>query len=424
MHSKPDTSKIVRVVEFATRGIFIPVFALLALGAPQAHAFDWYGPGNGIDYTGFVYNYNNGGIGFSWPWTFVDRGSVNYSGFGGYGGWGGGYKQPTYPPQFQQVGSQSVRVGNLLQFTVNATNNYGGAITYSATNLPTGAAFNASTRTFSWMPTATQTGYFNVNFRATDRVGSSDMAVTITVNAVQAIPAYNPYTYGGSSYYGGSGYTYGNSYYGSDYYNQYNGQRQISPLNSNPVIYPIQQQTVRAGDTLRIQVQGYDRDGDYLQYSMTGEPQGAVFDQYSRTFIWTPTPLQVGQYRVNFRVSQGGQQYADTGVAIYVLDRTGNLPYTSCSAGPGPYLFGFSPSGTVREGDLFSYQIIAGSGNGNQASYRIVDGPIGLSVDAKTGYMRWVPSFNQSGTYPVRLGVYNGQCETVQTFTITVQDVR
>lgn len=391
-----------RIVGFATRGIFSLALATLVFTTPQAHAFEWFGPGSGIDYTGFVYS--NNGVGFSWPWTFVGRGTTNYSGY---------YQQPSPPPQFQQVGSQSVRVGTLLQFTVSATNSYGGAITYTATSLPLGAAFNASTRTFSWMPTTAHTGYFTANFRATDRTGSSDMAVAITVNAAQAVPTYNPYTYGGSSYYGGSGYTYG-----------YQGPPQISPLNSNPVIYPIEQRAVRAGETLRIQVQAYDREGDYLQYSMTGEPQGAVFDQYSRTFVWTPTPLQIGQYRVNFRVSQGGQQYADMGVAIYVLDRTGNLPLTACSAGPGPYLFGFNPSGTVREGDLFSYQIIAGSGNNNQASYRIVDGPIGLTVDARTGYMRWVPSFNQSGTYPVRLGIYNGQCETVQTFTITVQDVR
>lgn len=416
MHVKRDTiRKIVQVVEFATRGIFVLGAAFL-LVAPQAYAFDWYGPGSGIDYTGFVYG--NNGVGFSWPWTFVSNGNVNYSGFGGWGGWGSSnQQQPTYPPQFQQVPAQSVMVGNMLQFTVNATNNYGGVITYSATNLPSGAAFNASTHTFSWMPSATQTGYAVVNFRATDRVGSSDMSVTITVNAANA---YNPYNYGGGSYYGYGG----NSYYGNNYYNQYNQQPQVSPLNSVPVIYPIQQQTVRVGETLRIPIQAYDREGDYLQYSMTNEPQGAVFDQQSHTFVWTPTPLQIGQYRVNFRVSQGGQMYADTGVAIYVLDRTGNLPMTACTAGPGPYIYGFAPSSSVREGDLFSYQIIAASGNGNQASYRIVDGPIGLTIDARTGYMRWVPSFNQSGSYQIRIGIYNGQCEIVQTFNLTVQDVR
>ncbi len=410
MHSKPDTSKIVQVVEFATRGIFILAFAVLAVGAPQAQAFEWYGPGSGIDYTGFVYG-SNTGLGFSWPWGFVSGGNAGYGyNYGGYGY--GGYQQPTYPPQFQQTPSQSVRVGNLLQFTVNATNSYGGAITYTATNLPPGAAFNATNRTFSWMPTAAHTGYFTVNFRATDRVGSSDMAVTITVNAAQAVPAYNPYNYGGGAY------------YGYDYYNQYNGQRQITPVDSTPVMYPIREQVVRVGETLRFQVQGYDREGDFLRYSSVGEPQGAVFDTNTRTFVWTPTRLQVGKYVVNFRVSQSSQMYAETSAVIYVLDQAGQLPYTTCSAGPGPYLYGFSPSSAVREGDLFSYQILASSGNNNQTSFRIVDGPIGLSVDARTGYMRWVPSFNQSGTYPVRVAIYNGQCESVQTFTITVQDVR
>gem|GEM_PF-3392150 len=417
MHAKRDMiRKIVPIIGFVTRGILVLAFFGVV---PHAHAFSWYGPGSGIDYTGFVYTNND--VGFSWPWTFVSKPSINYSGFGGWGGWngwGGGFSQPTYPPRLDQVGPQSVTVGNMLTFTVTASNNYGGAITYSATGLPSGAAFNSSTRTFSWMPTAGQVGYHVVNFRATDRVGSSDMSVTITVNAANA---YNPYNYGGGAYYG-----YGNSGYAGSYYYQYNQPQQphISPLNSVPVIYPIQQQIVRVGETLRIPIQAYDREGDYLQYSMTGEPQGAVLDQYSRTFIWTPTPLQIGQYRVNFRVSQGGQMYADTGVAIYVLDRTGNLPLTACTAGPGPYLYAFAPSSTVREGDLFSYQIIAASGNANQASYRIVDGPIGLTIDTRTGYMRWVPSFNQSGNYQVRIGVYNGQCETVQTFNLTVQDVR
>jgi hypothetical protein len=401
--------------------------AFLLFGVQAAFAFEWYGPGSGIDYTGFVYG--NNGLGFSWPWTFISGPSVNYSGFGGWsGGYGYGYGAGyghAQAPQWQQVSPQSVLAGSMLRFTVTATNNYGGAITYSAMGLPSGAAFDSSTRTFSWMPNANQAGYYVVNFRATDRVGTADMAVTITVNAPQALPSYsyNPYTYGGASYYGGSGYTYGSGYAGSNYY-QYNQQPQISPLNSVPVIYPIQQQTVRVGETLRIPIQAYDREGDYLQYSMTGEPQGAVLDQQTHTFIWTPTPLQIGQYRVNFRVSQGGQMYADTGVAIYVLDRTGNLPVTACTAGPGPYLYAFAPSSTVREGDLFSYQIIASSGNGNQVSYRIVDGPIGLTIDSKTGYMRWVPSFNQSGNYQVRIGIYNGQCEGVQTFNLTVQDVR
>ncbi len=381
----------------------------LVFSTAPVHAFNWYGPGSGIDYTGFVYS--NNGVGFSWPWTFL----TNYnSGYGGYGY--GGYGQQTQPPQFQQIAPQSVTVGNMLQFTVSAYNNYGGAITYAAMGLPTGAAFNAATHSFSWMPTATQTGYHTVSFRVTDRVGSSDMTVTITVNAPQAVPSYNPYsynpyTYGGSSYYGGYGYT---GYQ----------QPQISPLNSVPVIYPIGQQVVRVGDTLRFQVQGYDREGDYLQYSVKGEPQGAQFDSYSHSFVWTPTPLQVGQYSVNFRVTQGGQMHADTSATIYVVDRTGQLPYTVCAAGPGPYLFGFTPSSFAREGDLYSYQIIAGSGNINQTTYRIVNGPLGLTIDQATGYLRWVPSFNQGGTYQVRVGIYNGQCETVQTFTITVQDVR
>lgn len=201
---------------------------------------------------------------------------------------------------------------------------------------------------------------------------------------------------------------------------------QISPVNQKPVAYPISAQVVRAGQRVFFTVQGYDAEGDYLQYTATDVPQGAYFDQYAHSFSWTPTLLQVGQYAVNFRVSEGGVAYADTSASITVLHPDGYMPISTCIAGPGPYFFNFTPGTMAREGNLYTYQVVGNAANNNQLTYRMVDGPIGLTIDEKSGYMRWVPAFNQGRVQPyeARIGIYNGVCESVQTFRITVEDTR
>jgi len=60
----------------------------------------------------------------------------------------------------------------------------GGTLTYSASGLPSGASFNASTRTFSWTPSSTQSGSYNVTFTVSDGSLSASTTITITVNQV------------------------------------------------------------------------------------------------------------------------------------------------------------------------------------------------------------------------------------------------
>lgn len=88
-------------------------------------------------------------------------------------------------PVLTVPGPQTVQPGQSLNFTVSATDaDAGQTLTYAASNLPTGAAFNAGTRQFSWTPTATQTGTYTVTFTATDSGTpslSDSKQVTITV---------------------------------------------------------------------------------------------------------------------------------------------------------------------------------------------------------------------------------------------------
>ena len=88
------------------------------------------------------------------------------------------------PPTLSAIGNKSIRDGMTLTFTVSAIDDNGDALTYSASNLPTGATFNAATRTFSWTPSYSQIGvYTGIRFQVSDGKLTDFEDITITVDS-------------------------------------------------------------------------------------------------------------------------------------------------------------------------------------------------------------------------------------------------
>ncbi len=86
------------------------------------------------------------------------------------------------PPVLTPIASQSISQGQLLQFTVSATDPNHSSVTYAAAPLPTGATFNPVTGVFSWTPTANQLGAYPITFTASDNpTTSASISITITV---------------------------------------------------------------------------------------------------------------------------------------------------------------------------------------------------------------------------------------------------
>jgi hypothetical protein len=89
------------------------------------------------------------------------------------------------PPVLATIGSRNVDEGMKLAFTVSASDPDGDYLTYSAVNLPSGASFDPSTRTFQWTPDFAQSGtYEDVRFEVSDGIYTDHENITITVNDV------------------------------------------------------------------------------------------------------------------------------------------------------------------------------------------------------------------------------------------------
>jgi PKD repeat protein len=221
------------------------------------------------------------------------------------------------PPVLASIGDKSVNENSALTFTISATDPDSDSLVYSATSLPTGASFNTSTRVFSWTPSYTQAGSYQVTFTASDSSLTDNETITITV----------------------------------------------ADVNRAPVLGSIGSKSVTEGSLLTFTDSATDADGDTLTYSVGILPQGAAFNASSQTFSWTPAAGQAGSYNVTFNVSDGkGGIDSETVtitvnqlVVITVPDITITASATPTS-GIAPLAVNFTASATSNNGAIVRYE--------------------------------------------------------------------
>ncbi len=254
------------------------------------------------------------------------------------------------PPILNPVSNQTVNEMQHLSFTVTATDpDTGDTITYSATGLPQGASFDVNTHIFSWTPNYYQAGKYTVTFKVSDGKLSDSKAVAITVNNVNGPPVINPigdktavrgklltFTVNAVDP-DGDKVTYGipnapadaQFNINSGVFNWNPTARQvgkfvitfiakdtkghqdtqtitITVLNAPPVLNPIGDKTVQAGQLLSLTLIARDADpidAGRLTYSAENLPKGATLNKITGLFIWKPVLTQRGSYKVHFIVN-------------------------------------------------------------------------------------------------------------------------
>ena len=89
------------------------------------------------------------------------------------------------PPVLDAIGNKTVNEGELLTFTISASDPDFDVLAYSASGLPLGATIDPETGIFSWTPGYDQAGeYHHITFSASDGDLSDDETIQITVENV------------------------------------------------------------------------------------------------------------------------------------------------------------------------------------------------------------------------------------------------
>lgn len=315
-------------------------------------------------------------------------------------------------PVMGNIGNKNTYKGQTLSFTVLATDTNGDPLTYSASNLPSGAIFNAATATFHWTPA--QSGvYSNVYFAVSDGSAIDHETITITVNnisEIQVMPSFNNVTFG-------------------------------QDLTMNVTIDP--KGTGIAGAQLNIAV-----NRSILRINNIIE--GDLFKQGGANTIFNSGAIDnskgtvaniyvaiIGQTNVTTKgtfitinataIGSSGSSGFDL-TNIMVTDQLGsavvyNLTNGSVKINDPPVLSTIN-SRAINEGQTLSFNVAASDINGDLLSYSVSNVPQGATFDPSTKTFTWTPTFFQSGTYQnVRFEVTDGYLTDSENITITVNNM-
>jgi hypothetical protein len=274
------------------------------------------------------------------------------------------------PPVVQSIPNQTIAENALLTVTPSATDADGDALTWSGTNLPTGASVNASTGELTWTPDYTQAGtYNNVTLTASDGIsGSSSASFTISVTNV----------------------------------------------NRMPTMDAIADQTVMEAQLLTVTPVASDPDNDVMTWSGANLPTGASVNASTGVFTWTPSVSQSGDYPgVTILVDDGQGGTASQSFAITVTEAD------------NPPVVNAIPDQTVNENELLTVTASGSDPDSDPLTWSGTNLPTGAMVDANTGMLTWTPDYTQAGTYAnVAIVASDGRGGSAQaSFTITVTDI-
>jgi hypothetical protein len=181
--------------------------------------------------------------------------------------------------------------------------------------------------------------------------------------------------------------------------------------NRSPVLDPIGNKSVVAGNQLLFTISATDPDGNPLTYSASSLPSGATFTPATRTFVWTPMANQTGTYNnVHFEVSDGSLTDSEN-ITITVTSSTTNQPPVLSSIG----------NKSVVAGQALQFTISATDPNGDNLTYSASNLPQGANFNASTRTFSWTPTTGQVGTFPnVHFQVSDGSLSDFEDITITV----
>ena len=270
---------------------------------------------------------------------------------------------PNRPPTISGSPPATVTLGTAYTFTPTASDPDGNALTFSITNSPAWATFNANTGLLQGTPSAAGT-FANIVIGVSDGSASAALpAFTITVSPAP---------------------------------------------NRAPTISGTAPTTATAGTAYSFTPTASDPDGNALTFSIANPPAWATFN--TSTGALQGTPSAAGTFaNIVISVSDGAASAA--------------LPAFTITVSPAPNrppVISGTPATTATVGTAYAFTPTASDPDGNTLTFSIANSPAWATFNATTGLLQGIPS--AAGTFAnIVISVSDGSATTaLPAFTITV----
>ena len=249
-----------------------------------------------------------------------------------------------------------------------------GQLTYTLDNLPSGATFDATSRSLQWTPTFEQAGSYTCTYTVKDVEGlTAQTSLTITVNNVNRAPTLPSVS--------------------AIETEEGENVREVFPEATDPD----------------------QEDIGKLTYELNNLPSGANFNGNNRSFEWTPRFDQAGNYTLTYSVKDQAGETAETSVSVTVKNKNRD-----------PQLKNIG-SKSVKEGEEVSFRVEAEDPDEEDQGKLTLSAsnlPAGANFSGSSGNFSWIPRDNQQGNHQVTFTVKDSQGGSSQmSVSITVEDV-
>lgn len=161
----------------------------------------------------------------------------------------------------------------------------------------------------------------------------------------------------------------------------------------------------RPGNTLGVEAEGFDADGDRVQFEIAWRKNGQPAGNGNRLGV----PVKRGDKVVVTITPFDGK---DRGNSATLTREITNTP----PAIEGQEQFQIN-------GNVVTFHVQASDADGDPLTFSVKDAPAGMSIDRSTGFVRWVPSAGTTGKIPFTVIVSDGKGgESSARFTVTISE--
>ncbi|MBM0103955.1 putative Ig domain-containing protein [Steroidobacter sp. S1-65] len=168
-----------------------------------------------------------------------------------------------------------------------------------------------------------------------------------------------------------------------------------TPANQPPEVDGTPDASVTAGQMYTFQPVASDADGDFLEYTITNQPQWATFNDETGLLTGTPDDAHVGESEeITITVTDGRDTRSIGPFRIHVRGRT----ETPLPGNNAPTISG-TPASSVMVDQPYSFQPVANDPDGDRLRFSISNRPSWASFSTTTGRLSGTPGTANIATY-------------------------